>query len=373
MELSFEQKSAVESDSKKVLIVSAAGVGKTRVLTERAKYLLNHGVNPQKLVLITYTNNAAQEMKDRLVDCAGFEKVAMSTIHSYAAQLLAMNRINIDGLLERARIDDDFDRLFDEVRKNLGQIYIPEIDHLLIDEFQDVAPQEYKFIKTILKPHHLFAVGDPRQMIYSFKGSSKDVFDSLYNDPETQIYELTENYRSKAGILKTAQQTIRDLPEAAITDVVPMREGKADISTIPFDLEEVVDILKEDGNYKDWFVLARTNKLIGEIAATFDKYKIPYTNFRQAEKTTEEIKQLMSSDVVKLLTIHSAKGLEAKNVILFENYLGGASWSQEDRDEERRIRYVGITRAEDRLVLVKRPRKNSRRSGYGGGFGGFGF
>lgn len=372
MELSFEQRSAVESDAEKTLVVAGAGVGKTRVLTERAKYLLNNGVNPQKLVLITYTNNAAQEIRTRLTDCVGFDKVTMSTIHSYAAQLLAMNKINIDGLLERAKEDDDFDRLFVEVKRNLTKMYIPEIDHLLIDEFQDVAPQEYTFIKTVLKPKHLFAVGDPRQMIYSFKGSSKDVFDSLYEDPETKIYELTENYRCKAGILKVAQQTISDLPEAIITDVIPMRDGKADISTISFDIDRVIDILKNDGNYKDWFVLARTNKLIREIADEFTNSGIPFVNFRQAEKTTEEIKELMDANVVKLLTIHSAKGLESKNVILFENYLGSTKWPQEDRDEEKRIRYVGITRAEDKLILVKQRRRGTpSKTRYG--FGGFNY
>ena len=93
MELSVEQQMAVETMDKKVLVVSAAGVGKTRTLTEHAKYLLRNGVNPSELILITYTNNAAQEMRDRLSDCAGFDKVSIGTIHSYAAQLLSMNKI----------------------------------------------------------------------------------------------------------------------------------------------------------------------------------------------------------------------------------------------------------------------------------------
>lgn len=333
----------------------------TRVLTERAKYLLLNGVKPSELILITYTNNAAQEMKDRLSDCPGFDKVSIGTIHSYAAQLLSMNKIGLDNILERAREDDDFDSLFREVKKHLNTMFIPTIDHLLIDEFQDVAPQEYEFIKTILKPHHFFAVGDPRQMIYSFKGSSKEVFNSLYNDPQTKIFELTENYRSRSGILKVAQQAIKDLDEAAITDVVPMKRGMAEVTSMAFDIPAVAYMLKERGDYKDWFVLARSNKLVAEIAAEFDALGVPYVNFRQAEKTTEEIHQLMDENVVKLLTIHSAKGLESKNVVLFENFLGNNRYSQEARDEERRIRYVGITRAEDKLVLVKQKRAGRAR------------
>lgn len=356
MELSIEQQIAVETMDKKVLVVSGPGVGKTRTLTEHAKYLLRNGVNPSELILITYTNNAAQEMRDRLSDCVGFDKVSIGTIHSYAAQLLSMNKIGLDNILERAREDDDFNSLFREVKRYLDTIYIPSIDHLLIDEFQDVAPQEYEFIKDILKPKHLFAVGDPRQMIYGFKGSSKEVFDELYNAPDTKIFELTENYRCRSGILKIAQQAIRDLDEAAITEVVPMRKGMADITTMPFDISAVARMLKERGDYKDWFVLARSNRLVEEIGREFDHQGVPYVNFRQAEKTTEEIHQLMNENVVKLLTIHSAKGLESKNVVLFENFLGNNRYSQEARDEERRIRYVGITRAEDKLVLVKQKR-----------------
>ena len=79
----------------------------------------------------------------------------------------------------------------------------------------------------------------------------------------------------------------------------------------------------------------------------------------------------MNDNVVKLLTIHSAKGLESKNVVLFENFLGNNRYSQDARDEERRIRYVGITRAEDKLVLVKQRRTAPARKncGYYGGFG----
>ena len=123
MELSIEQQMAVETDAEKVLVISCAGGGKTRTLTERAKHLLLNGVKPSELILITYTNNAAQEMKDRLSDCPGFDKVSIGTIHSYAAQLLSMNKIGLDNILERAREDDDFDSLFREVKKHLNTIF----------------------------------------------------------------------------------------------------------------------------------------------------------------------------------------------------------------------------------------------------------
>lgn len=357
MELTLEQKYAVESDYTTTVVVAGAGSGKTRVLTERAKYLLKNGVEPEKLYMITYTNNAAQEMYDRLSDCEGFSKVFIGTIHSLAAQILSTNKIQLNYIIKKAVETEDFDILFREVQKHLDTLYIPHIQHLLVDEFQDICPNEYSFIKEVLHPDNLYVVGDPRQSIYSFKGATPKFFNKLYNDPYAGVFELTENFRNKVNIIYLAQQAIKDLPEADLTDTMPVREGKATISTISYDLDKVASILKEREDYKDWFVLARSNKLLNEIAETLKKYNIPYVTFRQSEKTNAEIKKLMEDNVVKLLTIHSSKGLESKRVIFFANYQGNARWTQEERDEAKRLRYVGITRAKDELIVVKQPSK----------------
>ena len=68
MELSVEQQMAVETMDKKVLVVSAAGVGKTRTLTEHAKYLLRNGVNPSELEFtFSLPNNLSASIKYLLV------------------------------------------------------------------------------------------------------------------------------------------------------------------------------------------------------------------------------------------------------------------------------------------------------------------
>ena len=364
MELTLEQKSAVESNYATTVVVAGAGSGKTRVLTERAKFLLNSGVKPENLYMITYTNNAAQEMYDRLSDCKDFDKVFIGTIHSLAAQILSTNKIQLSNIIKKAVETEDFDILFREVQKHLDNLFIPPIEHLLVDEFQDICPNEYSFIKTVLHPENIYVVGDPRQSIYSFKGATPKFFNQLYNDPYAGVFELTENFRNKFNIIYHAQQAIKDLPEADLTETIPVREGKAMISSMSYNLDEVARLLKNRGDFKDWFVLARSNKLLNEIADKLYDYDVPYVTFRQSEKTNAEIKALMEQDVVKLLTIHSSKGLESKRVILFENYQGNPRWSQDERDEAKRLRYVGITRAKDELILVKQPskRKSSAKS-----------
>ena len=118
------------SNAEKVLVISCAGAGKTRTLTERAKYLLLNGVKPSELILITYTNNAAQEMKDRLSDCPGFDKVSIGTIHSYAAQLLSMNKIGLDDITTNKSITT-YDSLFPYSRCHESlSIACSHIDHV---------------------------------------------------------------------------------------------------------------------------------------------------------------------------------------------------------------------------------------------------
>lgn len=86
--LTEEQKKAVVTKSKKVLVLAGAGTGKTRVLTNRVKYLLKKKVQPESIVAITYTNMATNEMKSRLSDVEGIERCFIGTIHSFANNIL---------------------------------------------------------------------------------------------------------------------------------------------------------------------------------------------------------------------------------------------------------------------------------------------
>ena len=85
--LDEQQDKAVNTFASNVIVIAGAGSGKTRVLTERVKFLLKSGFNPSGIVAITFTNMAAEEMKIRLKDVPGIDSVFIGTIHSFANKL----------------------------------------------------------------------------------------------------------------------------------------------------------------------------------------------------------------------------------------------------------------------------------------------
>ncbi len=93
-ELNERQKEAVLYNDGPLLILAGAGSGKTRVLTRKIAYLINEEkVNPYQILAITFTNKAAKEMKERVIDLIGgvAKYVQVSTFHSFGLKLLREN------------------------------------------------------------------------------------------------------------------------------------------------------------------------------------------------------------------------------------------------------------------------------------------
>ena len=89
-ELNEAQRAAVVATEGPVMVIAGAGSGKTRALTYRVAYLVEKGVDPFHILALTFTNKAAREMKDRIVNLVGPEakNVWMGTFHSVFARVL---------------------------------------------------------------------------------------------------------------------------------------------------------------------------------------------------------------------------------------------------------------------------------------------
>lgn len=343
MKLSYLQERIVHSTEKNIIVIAAAASGKTRVLTERVKWLLDQGADPNKMVVFTFTNAAAEEIRSRIGEKG--KDVFINTIHSYAFNLLLKNGIDAGKAADEERFDD----FFHMIENNLD--CIEEVEYLLLDEAQDSNLLQYKFILGMIKPKSVFIVGDYRQSIYEWNGGRPDILMGLSESREFITYNLNENYRNGPTILRFAKKLIGssimdDYP--LMDDSICMNEFEVDaVSEVNFISDDIVARINKNKDYGKWFILTRSNVQIDFMMDALRKAEIPCDTFKRSQISSEEFHTKMNSNTVKILTVHASKGLEADNVIV----VGVPKWHR--KPEERRIAYVAATRARKQLVWTK--------------------
>src|SRR5204863_3329740 len=133
-----------------LLILAAAGSGKTRVITRRVAWLLAQGVRPSAILAITFTNKAADEMRQRVEVLVPGSRVWISTFHSTGARLLRQyaDRLNLD---RNFTIYDQSDRAklvktaMEDLDGNLGSRFSPESVAAAISKAKNqlLGPEKY--------------------------------------------------------------------------------------------------------------------------------------------------------------------------------------------------------------------------------------
>jgi len=351
MELNLTQKEIIETTEPKVLVSSAAASGKTEVLTSRLQYLLDNGVDPTKIVAITFTNNAASVMLDRLGRPDG---LFIGTVHSYCNFLLRSSAIDTTKLLD----DERFDELFPLIEKNPS--CFREVDYLLVDEAQDSTEMQFKFFELIQPKNYMYFF-DIRQSIYGWNGADPEYLVEKMDEPGVMVYRMRQNYRNLSDILHFAKKFLFRLGPAYEDDSIPMRRNNVRYSVIEGNLtpSEAVNALiktnnRLESNWGDWFLLCRTNADIELFSSLLNDEGVPTDTFKQSELTNSQIEERMKENSVKILTVHSAKGLENKNVLAYN--------IRAYNNEEARLCYVAATRARDCLIWAKMPPKRKKKT-----------
>lgn len=230
--------------------------------------------------------------------------------------------------------------------------------YILVDEFQDVNNLQVELIKLLLTDStQLFCVGDDWQSIYGFRGSNVSyIVEFEKHFPDSKTIKLNLNYRSTQHIVGASNEVIKHNKYKIDKELSASKKSESKIvvfsgndgeDNIRFCIEKVQELLQDGIKNEDILFLYRRSKMFS-----------PYYEAFKAEGIQVPGK-----------TIHSAKGLEAKVVFIIGLTEGNGGFPDiwlEDRifqvikkanhdlllEEERRLFYVAITRAKDKLYLI---------------------
>ena len=175
------------------------------------------------------------------------------------------------------------------------------------------------------------------------------------------FFEAMEQWDQISGLGKAAQKI-----QAFVKMILDLR-GMQDRLTVAELIQKVVDIVEYDDYIKDYDEdggedrMSNVGELITKAVNYTDSHEEPdLTEFLEEVALVADIDNVSEDDNrVLLMTLHSAKGLEFPNVYLagledglFPSYMSISSTDSDDLEEERRLAYVGITRAMDELTLT---------------------
>ena len=263
LSLNPEQQAAVTSVSPVVAVIAGPGTGKTGTLIQRIAHLIeDRGVPARDITAVTFTRQAAQEMRSRLEGRLGKRKIqglTVGTFHAICLKLIEKNPLisreaarEVMAALLKERGDklppqDALslisarkngldspglsDGLFASYQERLSSLGVRDLDdvllealgipindqrmfrHLLVDEFQDINGIQRALVEHWSEKGELFVIGDPDQSIYGFRGADDGCFDALAQaHPQAERIRLTRNYRSTAQVVDCALSVIGKNP-----------------------------------------------------------------------------------------------------------------------------------------------------------------
>ncbi len=503
--LARAQKSAIQHSVGPAITLAGPGTGKTYVLVNRIIHLINeYKYKPAEILAITFTLRAAREIKERLqkeqIPCNGNEGVKTGTIHSLALEIIreawpnkaftildekdkvdllkslvsTSQKGNLKKVLhqlelhrngipssdyaslaqayqQKLRAEGLFD--FEELVLMAKDLFIENASllsylrsryrHILVDEFQDLNPVQYAFIRLLVgnEARNLFAIGDPHQAIYSFRGSMPAIFDKIQQDyPDVSVYRLSHSYRCSRQILDAASAVLgREEPLQALFDaekvlVVESSSDAAEAEFIARSIDQMIGgtrffahdsgIANTEGKaaLADIAVLCRTARQFKSIIKALNDHALPwqtglggnawpndemadalkwiklhqgasvkdlllkyFSELKIEKKQSHEVYPLLldialsfdtdtegfanfvtlsaptglyasGNNAVHVMTLHAAKGLEFDHVFIAGCEEGLLPYTLFDNhslniEEEKRLLYVGMTRAKRSLFL----------------------
>lgn len=363
LQLDAEQESLARSLSDGITIISGvAGSGKSLILCARARVL--SAAHPEwSIQLLCYNRTLVRYLHDLI----GLERpgIHVDTFYTWAQQL-GLRLPSVHGDADSAMSE----RVERAIARSAGAgMY----DAILVDEGQDFAASWLKFTFHTLKPGHggMVVACDKAQALYR-----EEAFSSAFPGVQIAFIALTRNYRNTAQIGQFAQAAVfgdstpRQIEDAAIgngrsapptefilegppAQLVWAERWDEQATFIAREIRRVVD--NQRAAYRDIAVLyTQYSAMLRRILRALDEHGVPYFWVNQSADAKAILD--LSDNSVKVMTVHSSKGMEFPIVFLFgvEALRIPDSFHGASRDDANRTRvaYVGMTRAQDTLYLT---------------------
>ena len=361
--LNEDQEAAVMYDGKKPLLIEAGpGSGKTTVLIERVKYLLNNkGIDPESLLVITFTKKAANELKTRLseetdnISELDVQKMQISTIHGFCAKILEKA-----GYVNLSIIGDDLgEKINMFVRKHLEELGFTGIAYAskrdakniinkyeeyctfgvdsqnLIKYIQDNYPISQDYIDFVEQYMEENEGKFPKMEVKENKEFKQSYYNALYLQV-AKSYPIYKELMEKENVIDfghmqlKALEYLRENPDSVFnilidefqdTDPIQMEIFKilmknCDSATFVGDIDQSIYGFR--GSYDNYFE---------QLSNEYDVKRISLnTNYR----STNQIIDVSEALIKPQRDVHSEKDLKGNRDIDFPIYY----ISNEDKDNE---------------------------------------
>jgi len=511
MKLNNKQQLFVDS-SFHLAVIAGPGTGKTHALSVKIQ---KEALRQKRILALTFTKKAAHELQTRALKTST-RRVHINTFHGFCHFLLSKDsKIKLIDEYKRhliisqiakkqglsfseamplislkkgmGEVGEIGERLYDEYEARLNKEGLwdfddliinalkldkfPLYDYVFVDEFQDTNPAQYALLQKISVGAIVQVIGDPKQAIYTFRGSQPEIFAQYEKDFQCKCLVFENTYRSAKSILTASQALYPNSPRLKTDN---LDQGQAflidtaneftEADFVVNDIKKLLggaDLLEASGYYEedgaelsDFAILTRTHFSARSIKRALDKNNIPFQSVSgdsiylkkriafiievlrylndKAENISSKAKAIVENhklmpnvslvktielitkkagfssedndagefinivrhydampqplkafienldeliennyydpraNAVSVISMHAAKGLEFENVYVLGlengNIPSKKAVSKKELEEEKRLFYVAITRAKQRLVITRANKRNNKQT-----------
>jgi hypothetical protein len=342
------------------IIHGVAGSGKTMILGFRAMELARSLSKP--ILVLCYNKTLAARLEQLMGERGLSDKVQVYNFHKWCRSMLTAYNVPLPENGPRFA-----EELPPAVITGVDKGQIPRFQYgaVLIDEGHDFEPEWYKLIVQMIDPNtnSLLVLYDDAQNIYGQANRKKISWKSLGVQAQGRTTILKLNYRNTLEILSVARGFANELllgrsddddgvpliaPESAgrrgaLPELIRVEQQKDQLPAI---IQRLRDEVANGRHLSDMTVIFRNSWEGEKLHEALKLAEIP----SQLAEGNGKSSLFVVDDTVKLITMHSSKGLEFPLVIIPD--LGSLPKPGKNESEEARLLYVAMTRATERLVLI---------------------